>query len=232
MFVHAQKLSVLAIASVLLVACGDDSGDPAATGDTAANTMTSTGGVSDTTPVLTTDDSDTTPGDTDNPTTGNPAGFEFDETPPEQMVQVDRVGMPAVNTVLITSKDDYNAAGPDDDIAGTFVPEIVASLEGLHDALDDDIAGFGLVACAVDDCVAQGAPLVIPDAIAIDPAAPAGFPNGRLPADQVIDITLAVIMLDLSTPGQTAATLAGVPLNPGANDVAFSDTFPFLADPH
>ena len=164
--------------------------------------------------------------------TGEAPDFNFSETPPEDLDQVDRMGMPAINTAVIASKDDYNEATPEDDIAGDFVPEIIASLEFLHGALDDDLIGAGLVPCAVDDCVAQAAPLVVPDVLQIDPGADAGFPNGRRPADPVIDIVLAVILLDLSEPGQDAGTLAGLPLNPPVNDVDFLGEFPFLAAPH
>lgn len=159
-------------------------------------------------------------------------GFQFDETPPEEMAQVDRMGMPAINTAVITSKNEYNVASPDGDIAGDFVDEIVANVTGLHDALDDDLTGAGLVPCAAMDCVGQAAPLVVPDVLAIDPAAAAGFPNGRLPADPVIDVTLALVLLDLTAKGQTAGTLANLPLNPAANDVDFLAEFPYLAPPH
>ncbi|WP_049762469.1 DUF4331 family protein [Erythrobacter litoralis] len=73
--------------------------------------------------------------------------------------------------------------------------------------------------------------LVIPDVLTINPSLPAGFPNGRKPADPVIDITLAAILLDIDADGQSAATFAGIPLNPPANDVAFPSGFPFLAPP-
>ncbi|MEL7218256.1 MAG: hypothetical protein AAGK01_07470, partial [Pseudomonadota bacterium] len=45
--------------------------------------------------------------------------------------------------------------------------------------------------------------------------------------DPVIDVTLGVIFLDLSVHG--AGTLAGVPVNPAANDVQFQAGFPYLA---
>ncbi|MEZ4652383.1 MAG: DUF4331 family protein [Candidatus Eisenbacteria bacterium] len=70
----------------------------------------------------------------------------------------------------------------------------------------------------------------MPDVLRIDPSQPAGFPNGRGLADPVIDVTLAVVLLDLSVHG--AGTLAGLPLNPPANDVAFASAFPYLAAPH
>jgi hypothetical protein len=172
--------------------------------------------------------------------------------------RVDRMGMPAVATALIPSgsKDAYNDAGPTEDISLTFAGDILGSLTGLHMALDDDLTTLGLVPCsvapadyvdldgpgplpAVPECAAQqyapGAPVVsllLPDALTITPTAPSGFPNGRRLADPVIDVTLAVIFLDLSAPGQSAATLAGVPVNPPMNDSAFLTEFPYLAAPH
>lgn len=230
-----------------LAACGGDdgSGDDAADtggtamtgaddgddGETTPTTAGPTTGMTSTPPDTGDDTSDDAANDTAGDT-GEPAGYDFDDTPPDQMTQVDRMGMPAVSTAVIMSKDDYNESSPADDIAGTFVDEIVASLEGLHAALDDDLTGAGLVPCAVDACVNQAAPLVVPDVLHIDPTQDAGFPNGRLPADPVIDVTLAVIMLDLSAAGQTAGTLAGLPLNPPENDVPFEAEFPFLAAPH
>jgi hypothetical protein len=68
---------------------------------------------------------------------------------------------------------------------------------------------------------------VIPDTLTLNLAANAGFPNGRLLADPVIDVTLAVIFLDLATNGP--GTLAGLPLNPSRNDVPLPTGFPFLA---
>ena len=70
---------------------------------------------------------------------------------------------------------------------------------------------------------------VVPDTLTLDLSATSGFPNGRKLADPVIDVTLAVIFLDLSVNGP--GTLAGLPLNPPANDVSFRDTFPYLAAP-
>lgn len=70
---------------------------------------------------------------------------------------------------------------------------------------------------------------VVPDTLTLNLSAASGFPNGRKLPDPVIDVTLAVIFLDLSVNGP--GTLAGLPLNPPANDVAFRDTFPYLAPP-
>ena len=138
------------------------------------------------------------------------------------------VQMPAIATAVIMSKDEYNKADPIDDAAGTFVPEIVASVQGLHDALDDDLTGLGLVPCATGDCVGQAAPFVVPDVVSIDPSQAAGFPNGRRLTDPVIDVTLALVLLDLGE--HPVTTLVGV--NPTENDKSFRNRFPYLARPH
>ncbi len=72
---------------------------------------------------------------------------------------------------------------------------------------------------------------VVPDVLAIDPSQPAGFPNGRLLPDPVIDVTLALLFLDVDASGQSPATFAQLPLNPPSNDVPFRSGFPFLAPP-
>ncbi len=165
--------------------------------------------------------------------------------------RVDRMGMPAVSTALIADKNRYNDASPNDDImpgAGglpQFVEsDIAGQLAGLHEALRDDLAGAGLTRCSqgtgmainILPCATQEvAPgvsvlsLIVPDTLTLDPTAPAGFPNGRLLADPVMDVTLAIILLDLSVHG--AGDLVGG-LNPAANDVPFDDEFPYLAYPH
>ena len=80
--------------------------------------------------------------------------------------------------------------------------------------------------------------LIIPDTIKLNFSRPAGFPNGRLLPDRVVDITLAVIFLDVATPpagstltAQSPGLLASFPVNPGANDVPFLAGFPYLAAP-
>lgn len=78
---------------------------------------------------------------------------------------------------------------------------------------------------------ATPASLVVPDTIKIDLTKPAGFPNGRRLQDPVVDITLAVLFLDVNAPGQSPATFANLPLNPPANDLPFLSSFPFVAAP-
>ena len=166
--------------------------------------------------------------------------FVFADTAPSAYTQVDRMGMPAIATAVITSKDSYNRATPADDATLAFAGEIVTNLSGIHAALDDDLTGLGLVPCSVDptdpfnpttsSCITQAAPLVVPDVLKINTGAAAGFPNGRLLTDPVIDVTLSVVLLDLGANGQTATSLVGV--NPTANDKTFSTSFPYLAQPH
>ncbi len=74
--------------------------------------------------------------------------------------------------------------------------------------------------------------LIIPDTLTIYPELDQAFPNGRQLADPVIDITLAVVLLDLTRPGQNAASFAAIPLNPAASERPPRTTFPFAALPH
>lgn len=185
------------------------------------------------------------------------ASITFRTDAPSAYTRVDRMGMPAVSTALIPSgsKDAYNDADPSDDAAGTFVGDILGSLTTIHTALDDDLAAATLTPCSMTimegglpQCVGQEiapgvqvADLVLPDTLQINPAAAAGFPNGRRLADPVIDVTLSVILLDMGgvcgvgmtcSPTTLVSGPAPAPLNPPANDVAFLDTFPYLAPAH
>lgn len=91
--------------------------------------------------------------------------------------------------------------------------------------------GFDVTPC-LNQMAAPGrtvANLVLPDVLNLDLARPASFPNGRQFLDPVIDITLAVIFLDLSR--HPADTLAKIPVNPNGIDQPLRPTFPFLAPP-
>lgn len=81
---------------------------------------------------------------------------------------------------------------------------------------------------------ATPASLVVPDTLKLDLTRAAGFPNGRQLQNSVIDITLAVLFLDVNATGQSALTfanLAGGGLNPQTNDLPFLAAFPFAAAP-
>lgn len=150
------------------------------------------------------------------------------------------MGMPAVATGLISSKDAYNAASLADDANLNFAGEILASLDFLHTALDDDLTGLGLTPCTVvgdasGSCAQVGVPLIIPDTLKIDTTGAAGFPNGRRLADPVMDVTLAVLLLEIADGTHTPTDLVGV-LNPDENDLgvegAFLTTFPYVHPAH
>jgi hypothetical protein len=174
---------------------------------------------------------------------------------PAMYRRVDRMGMPAVSTALIGSarKNAYN------DVTtrmehGTFATDFITSLTGLHMALDRHLMAANLRPCSMSmtmdmigglpQCLGQEyapgatvASLVLPDdALNVNPSGAAGFPNGRRLQDPVIDVTLAVLLLNLGgSCGMglcNATTLAGIPLNPGMNDRPFLTTFPYLATPH
>jgi hypothetical protein len=71
--------------------------------------------------------------------------------------------------------------------------------------------------------------LVVPDVLTLDFALPSTFPNGRQLDDQVIDITLAVLFLDMTRVGP--GTLASVPINP-PKKTGLRTVFPYLAAPN
>jgi hypothetical protein len=88
----------------------------------------------------------------------------------------------------------------------------------------------------VDPCLVQlvqpgqsVAILVVPDTLSLDFSRPASFPNGRKLEDPVVDRTLAMIFLDLTS--QSIDTLHNLPLNPPVNDKPFRTDFPWLAPP-
>ena len=137
-------------------------------------------------------------------------------------VPIDRAGVPAINTALIpfARKDEYNRATTQDDAAGKFAGDIVATLK----ALGTDDAHIGILA---------GVAVTRGDMLRLDTSkanagpqggtnAGAGFPNGRRPADDVIDTILFLVT--------NGGLTAGDHVN--ANDVPFRDTFPFFAAPH
>lgn len=121
--------------------------------------------------------------------------------------QVERMGNPAVNTALIPAakKDFYNIGQPEND-ATDFAGDIVATLMALG-TNEKNIEILASVA--------------VPDTLKIDTSEPMAYPNGRAPADDVIDTLFFFIFNQTDTPD-------GV----DANDKAFLDVFPYLADPH
>ena len=135
---------------------------------------------------------------------------------------IDRMGVPAINTALIpfARKDEYNRATTQDDAAGKFANDIVATLH----ALGTDDAHIGILAGVA---VTKGDMLRLDTSVANTGAqggnnSGAGFPNGRRPTDDVIDTILFLVTNGGLTTGD----------NVNANDVAFRDAFPFFAPSH
>jgi len=251
---HETLKLTLVLSLVAALGCGDDSAPMDSGTDT--STPPSDSGT----------DTSMPPGDSG--TDAGTTGFAFRTEMPGDYTRVDRMGMPAVATALIPSakKDEYNSVDPTDGFATgagaacadlvscRWAGDYVASITAIHELtnsagmnLNQQLMGLGLTACAdggacATQPIAAGAPpvasLVIPDVLTIDTTATAGFPNGRKLSDPAMDITISVILLDLSV--HTPATFTdldgdgtpGPSLNPLANDVAFGTTFPYVADPH
>lgn len=136
------------------------------------------------------------------------------------LVNVDRMGVPAVNTVLIPflRKDEYNRASTIDDANGRFAADIVSTLRQLQ---TDDTSIAILARLAVTNGDMLRLDLSIPNT---GPGggdnAGAGFPNGRRPGDDVIDTIVTLIN-------------NRIPLgdNVNSNDVPLRNNFPFFAPP-
>ena len=125
--------------------------------------------------------------------TSEDIAFIFATDSASSYTRVDRMGMPAIATAVISSanKDAYNQGNPSTD-AAMWAADITTNVQGLHTALDDDLTALNLQPCDTNTCIAQAAPLIIPDVLTLDSSQPNGFPNGRQLTDTVMDITLAV----------------------------------------
>jgi hypothetical protein len=265
MTIQTIKYSGLILASIVgLAGCpSDDTGgsgetddptttSPSTTAPSTSSPSTSSPSTSATdsmsgteTDPMTGTESDTDPSTSTGP---DPDVFMFREDGPEAYTQIDRMGLPAVNTGLILSenKDQYNADDPTARMGGDYDTDLRTSITALHvgdgedgNGLNDDLAAIPLVPCTHtiaggETCLDQLTPLIAAgDQIGVDTTMPAGFPNGRQPANAVMDVVLGVLLLQIGpVPGggtQTGLEFAGVPLNPTENDVAFPDAFPYLA---
>ncbi|MEQ8841050.1 MAG: DUF4331 family protein [Acidimicrobiales bacterium] len=148
------------------------------------------------------------------------------ETGRDGIDQVDRMGRPAIATVLVPdgAEDAYNAADPDNDQAN-FADAASASLEALS-AFGGDTGYTPAEADALADAF-------LPDILTIDVSNPAGYGaplNGRGLADDVIDISLPVVTGDASAVGgPNVGTVTLTTDCVDANDKPFSDSFPYLA---
>lgn len=141
--------------------------------------------------------------------------------------QLDRMGIPAINTVFSNTdaeKDAFNKGAPATDVA-SYLSTVTTRTQGLRDAVNavlngpvgsEDNGPLGNLTSA------QVAGALIPDIVTIDFSKPVVFPNGRQLTDDVIDVALKLVL----------NRNAGVTDAISSNDKSFGTSFPFFADPH
>lgn len=172
----------------------------------------------------------------------------------EDLVQVSRLGMPLVNEVVIglADKNRFNASRPVDDaqfldyVQYPTLPELIEILFSVQapdlfprqDLLETFVLGIPGINQngAVGEMLRLN--LDIPPTKAADQnelgvigGDLAGYPNGRRPGDDVVDISLRVVMgVLLDT---TVAPDGQLPYTDGAfvDASAFATSFPFLREP-
>jgi hypothetical protein len=142
-----------------------------------------------------------------------------------EWVTLDRNGIPGISAALIpfARKDEFNAATTTDDASGRFAGDIVAALRALG-TNDTNIGILANVAVTRGDqlrlnltrantSLGFGETLATPNY--------AGFPNGRRPYDDVIDVILFFV-----------ANQQAITDNANVNEVPALNTFPFFPPPH
>ena len=131
----------------------------------------------------------------------------------------DQMGRPAINTVFVPPerKDEFNYTAPVDQRAafGDVVTDDLLALSGLD--------GTPYTQQQAETITG----ILLPDILTVDVSSPAGFLNGRQPADDVIDTELAIATGGLfgGSPVLTSDCVDG-------NDVPLPSTFPYLAAAH
>lgn len=170
------------------------------------------------------------------------------------LTQVSRLGMPLVNEVVIglKDKDRFNKSSPKNDVRdfGTYVvkPTLPILIQNLFDVPAPTFARSDLVAVFVTGLKGLNQPAnvkpgemtrlntaVTPTSLASqDPLGVlnlkdlAGFPNGRRPVDDVVDIELRVVEGVLCTAGVKAATASkGIDTGCGTNTAPESSGYAF-----
>jgi Domain of unknown function (DUF4331) len=131
---------------------------------------------------------------------------------------VDRMGIPAVNVVLVpfNQKNSHNAGSTIDDFNRRFWPGILDTLQNFYHTDATSIAVFEELIVQRGDFLRLD--LTIPNN-GTNPEAQ--FPNGRRLTDDVVDILNFLIN-----------NRQPLPDNANSNDVPLRNTFPFLAPSH
>ena len=142
-----------------------------------------------------------------------------------EWVQLDRNGIPGISATIIpfARKDEFNAASTQDDASGRFAGDIVAALKALG-TNDENIGILASVAVARGDQLRLNlntANTTLGVGETIQTAGYTGFPNGRRPYDDVVDVLLFFI-----------ANRQPITDNANVNEVPALNTFPFFPPPH
>jgi hypothetical protein len=171
------------------------------------------------------------------------------------LVQVSRLGHPLVNEVVIPrgAKDLFNSLDPTGDAAALpyvldpEVPKLLSLLFGIQSppAPRQDLVTIFLTGIPGLNQPANVtpaellrlnvgvAPVLQPNPFGVLGGDVAGFPNGRRPTDDVVDIALrAVAGATPLTPQFNAGINAQLGDGVAANDKPFLPVFPYLASPH
>ena len=188
----------------------------------------------------------------------NPAPASLDDVTVDggALVQVSRLGMPLVNEVVVglPDKDRFNASEPAGDasfltyVTNPTFPELVEVLFGV--SAPNLFPRSDLVAVFLTGVSGLNQPtnVVASEMLRLNTATPvtaagsqnnlgviggdnAGYPNGRRPGDDVVDITLRAAMGVLLDSG--VAPDGQLPYTDGAfvDETFFDTTFPFLRTP-
>ncbi len=118
----------------------------------------------------------------------------------------------------------------------------VNSLANYHFKLGPQLRLLGLTPCStetvvppassadvnIDTCVAQVAPVVVPDVMTYNPNAAAGWPNGRGYDDPVVDRLLAAALLRLGAPHGLNDLVGVINATQDETATALPSAFPFL----
>lgn len=186
------------------------------------------------------------------PTT-DPTVFAFRSDAITEYTRVDRMGGPATTTALLSPgpsggarRQVANSTDPVDDT--DYASEYVTALKRYHFHLAPQLAG-AVDTCGtagsteantdVGPCVVQAlANPVIPDVLRLNTSQVSDYPNGRKPDDPVVDVLLAIALLDLGGdndgPGTcfnlpcTQKSLASLPLNVMQSTPPSLPDFPYL----
>lgn len=147
-------------------------------------------------------------------------------------------------------RDALNRGNPINDAADfafmlTRGPQ-VNSLANYHFKLGPQLRLLGLVPCStetvvppassadvnIDTCVAQAAPVVVPDVMTYNPNAAPGWPNGRRYDDPVVDRLLAAALLRLGAPHGLDDLVGTINATQDETGTPLPSAFPFLRAAH